>query len=53
MRREERCRYQTEGKNVAFIRLFVIDRHGIIRTRIEGAWSIAELERALREVKRR
>ncbi len=32
--------------------LFVIDRRGIIRTRIEGAWSIPELERALREVKR-
>jgi hypothetical protein len=31
--------------------LFVIDRHGIIRTRIEGAWSIPELERALRAVK--
>lgn len=27
--------------------LFVIDRHGIIRTRIEGAWSVRELERAL------
>ncbi len=32
--------------------LFVIDRHGIIRTRIEGAWGVPELERALREVKR-
>ena len=32
--------------------LFVIDRHGIIRTRIEGAWGIPELEQALREVKR-
>jgi hypothetical protein len=32
--------------------LFVIDRHGIIRTRIEGAWSIPELERALREARR-
>lgn len=32
--------------------LFVIDKHGIIRTRIEGAWGIPELERALREVKR-
>ena len=32
--------------------LFVIDRHGIIRTRIEGAWSIPELEKALREVRR-
>lgn len=32
--------------------LFVIDRHGIIRTRIEGAWSVPELERALREVRR-
>lgn len=30
--------------------LFVIDRHGIIRTRIEGAWGIPELERALRAV---
>jgi hypothetical protein len=30
--------------------LFVIDRRGIIRTRIEGAWSIPELERAVREV---
>lgn len=29
--------------------LFVIDRHGIIRTRIEGAWGIPELERAVRE----
>jgi hypothetical protein len=33
--------------------LFVVDRHGIIRTRIEGAWSIPELERALREAKKR
>jgi hypothetical protein len=33
--------------------LFVIDRQGIIRTRIEGAWSIPELERALREARRR
>ena len=33
--------------------LFVIDRRGIIRTRIEGAWGIPELERALREVKER
>lgn len=33
--------------------LFVIDRHGIIRTRIEGAWGIPELERALREARRR
>jgi len=32
--------------------LFVIDRHGIIRTRIEGAWSVRELERALAEVRR-
>ena len=32
--------------------LFVIDRHGIIRTRIEGAWSIPELERALREAEK-
>ncbi len=32
--------------------LFVIDRHGTIRTRIEGAWGIPELERALREVRR-
>jgi hypothetical protein len=32
--------------------LFVIDRHGTIRTRIEGAWSIPELERALRAAKR-
>lgn len=32
--------------------LFVIDRHGIIRTRIEGAWGVPELERALREVRR-
>jgi hypothetical protein len=31
--------------------LFVIDRHGIIRTRIEGAWGISELERALRGVR--
>jgi hypothetical protein len=31
--------------------LFVIDRHGIIRTRIEGAWGIPELEKALREVR--
>ncbi len=30
--------------------LFVIDRHGIIRTRIEGAWSIPELEQAVRQV---
>ncbi|HKA67055.1 MAG TPA: thioredoxin family protein, partial [Solirubrobacterales bacterium] len=29
---------------------FVIDRHGIIRTRIEGALSVAELENAVREV---
>lgn len=33
--------------------LFVIDRHGIVRTRIEGAWGIPELERALREARRR
>jgi hypothetical protein len=33
--------------------LFVIDRHGIIRTRIEGAWSIPELEAALREARKR
>jgi hypothetical protein len=32
--------------------LFVIDRHGIIRARIEGAWSVPELEQALRRVKR-
>ncbi len=32
--------------------LFVIDKHGIIRTRIEGAWSVPELERALRSVRR-
>ena len=32
--------------------LFVIDRSGIIRTRIEGAWGIPELERAIEEVKR-
>ncbi len=32
--------------------LFVIDRHGVIRSRIEGAWGIPELERALREVRR-
>lgn len=32
--------------------LFVIDRHGIIRTRIEGAWSVKELEKALAEVRR-
>ena len=32
--------------------LFVIDRHGIIRTRIEGAWSVPELERAVRAVRR-
>jgi hypothetical protein len=32
--------------------LFVIDKHGIIRTRIEGAWGIPELERALRAVRR-
>jgi hypothetical protein len=31
--------------------LFVIDRHGTIRTRIEGAWGISELERAIREAK--
>jgi hypothetical protein len=30
--------------------LFVIDRRGIIRTRIEGAWSIPELEDAVRGV---
>ncbi len=33
--------------------LFVIDRHGIIRTRIEGAWSVPELEAALREARGR
>lgn len=33
--------------------LFVIDRHGIIRTRIEGAWGIPELESALLEARRR
>ncbi|HWB68450.1 MAG TPA: hypothetical protein VG518_00580 [Solirubrobacterales bacterium] len=33
--------------------LFVIDRHGIIRTRIEGAWGIPELEKALREALKR
>ncbi len=33
--------------------LFVIDRHGIIRTRIEGAWGIPELEQALSAAKRR
>lgn len=33
--------------------LFVIDRHGIIRTRIEGAWGIPELERAIREARER
>ena len=33
--------------------LFVIDRHGIIRTRIEGAWGVPELEHAIREVKQR
>ena len=32
--------------------LFVIDRHGVIRTRIEGAWSIPELERAVKGVTR-
>ncbi len=31
--------------------LFVIDKHGIIRTRIEGAWGIPELEQALRGVR--
>lgn len=31
--------------------LFVIDRRGIIRTRIEGAWGVPELERALRAVR--
>lgn len=31
--------------------LFVIDRQGIIRTRIEGAWGIPELESALRAVR--
>lgn len=30
--------------------LFVIDRRGIIRTRIEGAWSVPELERAVQAV---
>jgi hypothetical protein len=30
--------------------LFVIDRNGVIRTRIEGAFSAAELERAIRQV---
>ncbi len=30
--------------------LFVIDRRGVIRTRIEGAWSVPELERAVRGV---
>ena len=30
--------------------LFVIDRHGIIRTRIEGAFSATELERAIHGV---
>jgi hypothetical protein len=32
--------------------LFVIDRHGIIRTRIEGAWGVPELERAVHAVRR-
>ena len=32
--------------------LFVIDKRGIIRTRIEGAWSVPELERAVRAVRR-
>ena len=32
--------------------LFVIDKRGIIRTRIEGAWSVPELERAVRAVQR-
>ena len=32
--------------------LFVIDRKGVIRTRIEGAWSVPELEAAVREVAR-
>lgn len=31
--------------------LFVIDRHGVVRTRIEGAWSVPELEKAVRGVK--
>jgi len=31
--------------------LFVIDRHGIIRTRIEGAWGVPELEKAVGEVR--
>ena len=30
--------------------LFVIDREGIVRTRIEGAFSASELERAVRQV---
>jgi hypothetical protein len=30
--------------------LFVIDRKGIIRTRIEGAFGVSELERAVRQV---
>jgi hypothetical protein len=30
--------------------VFVIDRNGIIRTRIEGAFDASELERAVREV---
>jgi hypothetical protein len=32
--------------------LFVIDRKGIVRTRIEGAFGVSELERAVREVAR-
>jgi hypothetical protein len=32
--------------------LFVIDRRGVIRTRIEGAWSVPELEQAVRQVVR-
>jgi hypothetical protein len=30
--------------------LFVIDRHGVIRTAIEGAFSVPELEAAVRQV---
>jgi hypothetical protein len=32
--------------------LFVVDRQGVIRTAIEGAFGVAELERAVRQVTR-